>query len=130
MGANVKALRYGSSVLFAVSTLGFVVSAQQVLEPVAPVVSADLVEGRRLYHQKCSVCHVAATRGEEPYGPGLSAAQVNGREESLRESIANGSVRMPGFGSALDRQQIDMIIEFLKTLASPPDRIIADAPAS
>ena len=123
-----KALKYGSVVLFAVSALGVGLSAQQVSQPAERVASADVMEGRRLYHQKCSVCHVAATRGAEPYGPRLGAAQVNGREEYLRESIASGGVRMPGFGSALDRQQIDAILAFLETLASPPDRIVVDAP--
>ena len=89
----------------------------------------ELQEGRRLYQAKCAVCHVPATREAEPYGPGLSKRQLT-NEDAARKAIENGGARMPGFQHTLNAQQISAIIAFLKTLDSPPDRIVVDTPNS
>jgi mono/diheme cytochrome c family protein len=49
-------------------------------------------------------------------------------EDTARTTIQNGGVRMPGFQHALNPSQISAIIAFLKTLDSPPDRIVVGAP--
>ena len=92
--------------------------------------TTELQEGRRLYQAKCAVCHVPATRQAEPYGPGLSKRQVATNEDTdtARKAIENGGARMPGFQHALNPSQISAIIAFLKTLDSPPDRIVVDTP--
>jgi mono/diheme cytochrome c family protein len=111
----------------AVLALGAGVSAGQAAQPAQSPVSADVMEGRRLFAQKCAVCHVPATRGAEPYGPRLSKAQVNGAEEAVTQVIRNGGLRMPGFQYALEPRQIAAIVAFMKTLDAPPDRIVVDA---
>jgi mono/diheme cytochrome c family protein len=91
--------------------------------------SREVVEGRRLFHQKCALCHVAGTIGEEPYGPKLSRSQVERSEEGVRQIIRAGTARMPGFQYTLDAAKIAAIVAFLKTLESPPDRVVVATPA-
>ena len=94
----------------------------------APADAAVVAEGRRVFHQKCALCHVANTLGEEPYGPKLSRTQVDKSEEGVRQIIRDGLVRMPGFQYTLDARQIDAIVAFLKTLDAPPARILVKTP--
>ena len=99
------------------------VSAQQT------AVSAEVAEGRRVFHQKCALCHVAGTIGEQPYGPRLSRAQVDKSEDGVRQIIRAGTARMPGFQYTLDAPKIAAVIAFLKTLDAPPDRVVVSTPA-
>lgn len=92
--------------------------------------SPDGAEGRRLFHQKCALCHVANTVGEQSYGPKLSKAQVERSEAAVKQIIAVGGVRMPGFQHTLQPQQIDAIVAFLRTLGTPSDRVLIKTPAS
>jgi mono/diheme cytochrome c family protein len=117
-----------ASVLIIVSACGFGLSAQQAPPPARTAATAEIAEGRRVFHQKCSLCHVPPTKGMEPYGPRVSKARVNGREEAVREIIGNGVGRMPGFRYALEPAQIAAVIAYLKTLDAPPDRVVIDAP--
>jgi mono/diheme cytochrome c family protein len=93
------------------------------------VPSPDVAEGRRVFHQKCAVCHVANTVGEESYGPKLSKAQVERSEAAVKQIIAAGGLRMPGFQHTLQPQQIDAIVAFLRTLGTPSDRVLIKTPA-
>lgn len=121
-------LRYASGVLIAVCAWSVGLSAQQAPQGTQPAASVDATEGRRLFHQKCSLCHVAPMKGGESYGPKLSKAQVNSTEAGVREIIRSGTGRMPGFQYALEPRQVAAIIAFLKTLDVPPDRIVIDTP--
>jgi len=51
-------------------------------------------------------------------------------DDTALKTIQNGGARMPGFQHTLDPSQITAIIAFLKTLESPPDRIVVDTPNS
>jgi mono/diheme cytochrome c family protein len=97
-----------------------VVSAQTT----APGNAAEIAEGRRVFHQKCALCHVANTLGEESYGPKLSRVQVDKSEEGVRQVIRTGLARMPGFQYALEPRQLDALIALLKTLETPPARVV------
>jgi mono/diheme cytochrome c family protein len=48
------------------------------------------------------------------YGPRLSQANIVGREEAARATIADGTTRMPAFRHGLTAAQIDLIIAYLK----------------
>ncbi len=58
-------------------------------------------EGRRIFQQKCAVCHVPAWPGATTLGPGLSNQTIQGNESAVRDTITNGlydqSVLGPGF---------------------------------
>ncbi len=90
--------------------------------------SADVAEGRRLFQQKCALCHVPAVRGKDPYGPKLSKAQVSRSEAAVREMVRTGIGRMPGFQYTLQPPQIDAIVAFLRTLDTPPERVLTAQP--
>jgi mono/diheme cytochrome c family protein len=77
--------------------------------------------GRRLFVQSCGVCHTNVQRGSALYGPALSRNSLNGNDDVLREVIANGTPRMPGFRHHFERGEIDAIVAWLKTVpAAPP----------
>jgi len=89
---------------------------------------AGAVEGRRLFQQKCALCHVAAVRGRDPYGPKLSKAQVERSEDGVKQIVRGGIGRMPGFQYTLKPAEIEAVVAFLKTLDAPPDRVLTAVP--
>jgi len=86
-------------------------------------------EGRRIFQQKCAMCHVPATATAKTLGPGLSKALVTADEDAIRLAITNGmSDTMPGFKYTLTTAQIGNIIDYLKTLDSPPHVLSSEHP--
>ena len=67
--------------------------------------------GWRLYEQSCSICHTKPNLVLGQFGPVLSRETLNGRPELVREVIANGTPRMPGFKHHFAR---------LRSTQSPP----------
>ena len=78
--------------------------------------------GRRLFQQNCSICHTQATVTNPMYGPSLYRDIVNGKEDAVRDYIAKGSNKMPGFRYGLKASEINAIVEYLKTLPKPAPR--------
>ena len=78
--------------------------------------------GRRLFQQNCSVCHTQPTLTNPMYGPVLYRDIVNGNEEVMRNYIARGSAKMPGFRYGLKPSDIDAIVQYLKTVPKPAAR--------
>ena len=76
--------------------------------------------GWRLYEQSCSICHTKPNLVLGQFGPALSRESLNGRIELVREVIANGTPRMPGFKHHFDSTQIAAIVAYLKTVPEPP----------
>jgi mono/diheme cytochrome c family protein len=73
--------------------------------------------GKKLFVQKCSVCHLPALPSYTAYGPLLDHDLVSVRgEEATRQQIQFGSARMPGFQYSLTAAEIGQIVEYLKTL--------------
>lgn len=75
--------------------------------------------GLRLFVQNCEVCHTKPLLTAGYYGPALSRNAQGGDASAMREVIANGSARMPGFKSDLAAAQIDAIVQYLKTIPVP-----------
>jgi mono/diheme cytochrome c family protein len=75
--------------------------------------------GRRIYQQRCGVCHTAPTIRSGIYGPVLYKGIVEGNEDTIKQFIQNGSMRMPGFKYGLAPSEVDAIIEYLKTVPKP-----------
>ena len=89
----------------------------------APDSSNDTVaQGRRLFQQNCSICHTQATLTNPIYGASLYRDMVNGKEEMVRDYIAKGSSKMPGFRYGLKASEINAIVEYLKTVPKPAPR--------
>jgi mono/diheme cytochrome c family protein len=80
--------------------------------------SEDERQGGFLFRQRCYACHYSAL-SPLSYGPRLSQANVIGREQAARATIADGTSRMPAFRHGLTPAQIDLIIAYLKKLKTP-----------
>jgi mono/diheme cytochrome c family protein len=86
----------------------------------APALSIEAQRGRATWLQRCAYCHDGV--GQPTYrtmGPWLGAetVQVLG-PDALRAIINVGTERMPGFRYGLRPQQVDQVIDFLKTVGN------------
>jgi mono/diheme cytochrome c family protein len=75
--------------------------------------------GMRLFNQSCRVCHTKPQLVSPLYGPELSQSSAGGRETVMRDVIANGTPRMPGFKYHFEPAQIEAIVAYLKTIPTP-----------
>jgi mono/diheme cytochrome c family protein len=71
--------------------------------------------GWRLYEQSCSICHTKPNLVLGQFGPSLSRESLGGKPELVREVIANGTPRMPGFKYNFAPAEIDAITAYLQT---------------
>lgn len=103
-------------------------SAAATAAPMPATLNDTQVLGRRLFQQRCAVCHIESTPGANRYGPILYKELIAGNEDTMREFISNGSKgKMPGFKYGLAAPEIDAIVEYLKTVSRPAKR---NAPAA
>ncbi len=72
--------------------------------------------GEEVYVQLCSNCHGADLAGGigPALGPGSDAAREP--DEFLRVTLVQGRGRMPSFASALDDQQLERLIEYMRAV--------------
>jgi len=80
--------------------------------------------GRRVYDRHCDQCHEPySTSGKK--GPGLkgifkkqylSESGLPANDDRVGDIIRLGRAKMPGFGQALDQQQIQDLLAYLHTL--------------
>jgi mono/diheme cytochrome c family protein len=75
--------------------------------------------GQTLFTQSCGVCHLKPQITANTFGPTLSKESAGGREDVMRETITNGTPRMPGFKHTFEPAQIDAIVAYLKTVPAP-----------
>jgi mono/diheme cytochrome c family protein len=87
-------------------------SAQQ------PALNDSQKLGQSLFVQSCGVCHLQPQLGSPRFAPVLSRDSASGNEDGMRQIIASGSPRMPGFKYLFDETQIAAIASYLKTV--PP----------
>ena len=77
-------------------------------------------EGRRIFQQRCAVCHTLPTVVSKRYGPALYKEIVEDNEDNIRDAVMEGREGlMPGFKYGLTRAEVDSIIEYLKTVNRP-----------
>jgi mono/diheme cytochrome c family protein len=85
--------------------------------PPSRSLSTAQLAGKKLFVQRCSVCHLPALPSYSAYGPLLDRKLVASRgEAAIRERIVHGSPRMPGWQYTLQPAEIDEIIGYLQTL--------------
>jgi mono/diheme cytochrome c family protein len=77
-------------------------------------------QGLALFVQSCGVCHQKVQMTSTEFGPVLSRDSLGGQEAALREVIANGTPRMPGFKYHFAPAQVDAIVAYLKTVPPQP----------
>lgn len=72
--------------------------------------------GRRLFQQRCSVCHTRATLSvKAPHGTLLTVDRLERSWEGAKQNILNGRNAMPAFKYGLEEKEVDSILEYLKT---------------
>lgn len=77
-------------------------------------------DGRRIFQQRCAVCHTLPTVVSKRYGPALYKELVEDNEDNIRGVILEGREGlMPGFKYGLTRAEVDSIVEYLKTVDRP-----------
>ena len=117
-----------------IALVSLVVCASFSLAQPAPAQQAKLGDtetlGRQVYAQHCGVCHTKPTITAPYYGPALSKDNVSAGTEVVREFIQTGTDRMPGFRYSLQPNQIDAVIQYLKTVSPPADAQAPARPAS
>ncbi|HVC00010.1 MAG TPA: cytochrome c [Candidatus Dormibacteraeota bacterium] len=75
------------------------------------------IEGRRIFNQRCGVCHATAFLGAKRYATALNQEVVDGHEKAMAEIIRNGVPEMmPGFRYTLTDREIDAMVDYLKTV--------------
>ena len=85
-----------------------------------PQLSERELAGKKLFLQRCSICHMPPLNTPEdpdpkPYGPKLNGfVRDQATEDRARQAILNGTPRMPGFQYGLSKGEIDLIIGYLK----------------
>jgi mono/diheme cytochrome c family protein len=77
--------------------------------------------GMRLFNQSCRVCHTKPQLVSPQYGPVLSMNTLGGKADVIRETIGNGTPRMPGFKYHFKPTEIDAIVAYIKTIPAPSD---------
>ena len=108
------------TLIFLLLALPLVVPARQEKSAAPVTLNETQVLGRRVFQQRCAICHTESTPGARRYGPVLSKELVDGNEETIRDFISNGSKgKMPGFKYGLEPSEINAIVEYLKTVARP-----------
>jgi len=92
-----------------------------------PQLSEDALKGRAQWVQRCAYCHDGVgTPTYKTLGPWLDRETVRPeREASVRQFIATGSARMPGFRYTLQPEQVDQLLAFLKSV-TPDQKPTAD----
>jgi len=103
---------------FALLLLDVGMSAQQPPRP--GTTAASVQSGKKLFVQRCSVCHMPPLGAGEPrsYAKSLAGVVKNKEAEAAaRDIIQKGlPTLMPGFQYGLTSTEIDHIVAYLSTL--------------
>jgi mono/diheme cytochrome c family protein len=99
---------------------GDIVSAQGAAPGAS--LNAQQREGWVLTLQHCALCHTRTNlHSTTTIGPILSRDSAGGRDDVLRQVIADGTPNMPGFKHQFEPAQIDAIVAYLKTVPPQAD---------
>ncbi|MFD2044683.1 PQQ-binding-like beta-propeller repeat protein [Ornithinibacillus salinisoli] len=81
----------------------------------------DVVQnGLKVYENNCLACHGAEGVGGHN-GPNLENSPMLDDDEQLLEQIRKGSGAMPGFENTLEEDEINAVMEYLKSLGNKED---------
>ena len=81
--------------------------------------SAEALQGRVLWLQKCAFCHDGVgTPTYNTLGPWIDSEVMQKRgDAAVREKILKGSATMPAFQYGLSAAQVEQLLAFLKTVS-------------
>jgi mono/diheme cytochrome c family protein len=104
---------------FAPAQPGDSASAQGAAPPGGTALNSEQHQGWLLTLQYCALCHTRTNlHSTTTIGPILSRESGGGRDDVLRQVIADGTPNMPGFKHQFEPNEIDAIVAYLKTV--PP----------
>jgi len=98
--------------LIALAGLGMACSPQPIME-----VPEEFKEGQKIFHRVCSNCHGPDAMGGHTKAPGLIDTDFIESEfpdDDLRETIMNGTDKMPPQKNKIDDGEITEIIQYLR----------------
>jgi mono/diheme cytochrome c family protein len=102
-----------------------IVSAQGAA-PGGAGLNSEQHQGWLLTLQYCALCHTRTNlHSTTTIGPVLSRESGGGRDDVLRQVIADGTPNMPGFKYQFESKEIDAIVAYLKTVlpqAAKPEK--------
>lgn len=81
--------------------------------------------GAAIFSKKCVLCHGADGTGNTPLGKQLQAANLHSKEvqklsdAELHKIVHDGQANMPPFGEQLTDDEIDQVIQYVRTFAGP-----------
>ncbi|MCS6934039.1 MAG: cytochrome c [Chitinophagales bacterium] len=76
--------------------------------------TSSIETGKLVYIEKCAACH--GTDGKQGLGGAKDLSASILTEEQTREIILQGKNTMPGFKNVLTEQQVQGLLEYLRTL--------------
>lgn len=92
---------------------------------VTPALAQDAnneMSSNPVFEKNCAKCHGKTGRGRHMRGPSLVSAKVTENSSAdLRAIITEGKKRMPKFEDKLTPDEIDMLVEQIKS-STPKDR--------
>jgi len=89
--------------------------------PSSRTLSPAQLAGKKLFVQRCSVCHLPGNPAFNPVAPLLDGKIIASRgDAAIREKILHGSAAMSGFQYMIESAGVDQIITYLKMLAYDP----------
>ena len=90
--------------------LQIIVTAAVLGLSVSPAIASDGIDGAKLFHKKCKMCHAIA---KKKMGPAVKT--MNSDAEALRSVITNGQKRMPKFGHKFSAEEIDALVLYIQS---------------
>ncbi|MDH4276196.1 MAG: cytochrome c [Gammaproteobacteria bacterium] len=84
----------------------------------APALAANVFNGKEVFNRHCASCHGRSGEGIMPGMPNFTHGDrlFTKPDETLRESIRQGSGIMPGFSAILNDQDIQDVVAYLRSL--------------
>jgi len=85
--------------------------------------SAVVVDGKKIYNSRCSICHATDGSGNTAEGKKLEARDLRGShvqgqsDEKLMETVLYGMGKMPRFEKKLNPEQIQEVLAYIRRLA-------------
>jgi mono/diheme cytochrome c family protein len=90
--------------------------------------ASDVDAGKKIYLDRCALCHGASGKGDGTAAAGLNpkprnhtdGSYMNGRtNDQLIEVIRNGKGAMPAWGAILSDAEVHSVLKYVRTLAQP-----------
>ena len=84
--------------------------------------AAEKAEQKALFDKNCATCHGADGAGQTPAGKAMKVKDLRGADvqkestETLIKTVTDGKGKMPAFRSKLNREQIQDVVQYVKSL--------------